>query len=61
MDLNGDGKFDDRDYILHEEFLGDNNNGGSSGGGGGDMGCLSWILVGLFVFQVIKWIAEAIY
>ena len=32
MDLNGDGKFDGRDYMLHEEFF--SNKGGSSGGGG---------------------------
>ena len=59
MDLNGDGKFDGRDYMLHEEFFG--NKGGSSGGGGGDSGCLTWVLVGLVVLQIFKWIAEIIY
>ena len=62
MDLNGDGKFDGRDYMLHEEFFGNTSgNGGSSSGGGGDSGCLTWVLVGLVVFQIFKWVAEIIY
>ena len=59
MDLNGDGKFDGRDYMLHEEFF--SNKGGSSGSGSGDSGYLTWVLVGLVVFQIFKWVAEIIY
>lgn len=63
MDLNGDGKFDGRDYMLHEEFFGNNSgNGGSSGGGSGcGFGCWTWILIGAIVFEFLKWIAGMIY
>ena len=52
MDLNGDGKFDGRDFLLHEEFLGDNNRSGGDSGGG-DAGCLAWIVLILFVLSII--------
>ena len=53
MDWNNDGKVDFQDHSLFHSQI--------SNGGGGDMGCLSWVLIGLVVFQIIKWIAEAIY
>ena len=61
MDWNNDGKVDFQDHSLFHSEISNGGGGGSSGGSGGDMGCLSWVLVGLVVFQIIKWIAETIY
>ena len=61
MDWNNDGKVDFQDHALFHSQISNGGCGGSSGGGGSDMGCLSWVLIGLVVFQIIKWIAEAIY
>ena len=60
MDWNNDGKVDFQDHALFNNEI-SNGGGGSSGGGGGETGCLTYVLIGLIVFQVIKWIAEAIY
>ena len=61
MDWNNDGKVDFQDHALFHSQISKGGGGGSSGGGGCDMGCMSWVLIGLVVFQIIKWIAEAIY
>ena len=61
MDWNNDGKVDFQDHALFHSQISNGGGGGSSGGGGSDTGCLSWVLIGLVVFQIIKWIAEAIY
>ena len=60
MDWNNDGKVDFQDHALFHSQI-SNGGGGGSSGGGNDIGCLSWVLIGLVVFQIIKWIAEAIY
>ena len=57
MDLNGDGKFDGRDFLLHEEFFGDKKGDGGNSGGGGP-GCLIWIAIGLLALQFLKWFIE---
>lgn len=60
MDWNNDGKVDFQDHALFNKEI---SKGGGDGGSssGGDSGCLMYVLVGLLVFQVIKWIAEIIY
>ena len=58
MDLNGDGRVDGRDFMLYDELYGDDNKENDpSGGGCGSTGCLGWVVVGLVVIQIIKWIA----
>lgn len=61
MDWNNDGKVDYKDHAIYDSEI--SNNGGSSGGGSGggfgdNGGCLTTILIGLFIFQIIKWIIE---
>ena len=64
MDWNNDGRVDYQDHgIINNELS--NNGGGSSGGGGGgggsfgdDGGCLTPLLIGLLIFEIIKWIIE---
>ena len=51
MDWNNDGKVDFQDYGMFES-------GNSDSGGVDDAGCLSWILVGLVVLQIFKWLVE---
>ena len=60
MDWNNDGRIDSQDHALFNNEI---SKGGGDGGssGGGDSGCLMYVLIGLLVFQVIKWIAEIIY
>ena len=53
MDWNNDGKVDFQDHALFHSQISNGGGGGSSGGGGSDMGCLSWVLIGLVVFQII--------
>ena len=54
MDLNGDGKFDGSDYLLQEEFFGDNTgNNDSSGIESGDVGCLPWVIIILIFWWLI--------
>ena len=60
MDWNNDGKVDFQDHALFNNKI---SNGGGGGGssGGDDSGYLMYVLIGLLVFQAIKWIAEIIY
>lgn len=53
MDLNGDGKFDGRDFLLHEEFFGDNNGNIGNSSGGDNIGCMPWVILILFILTVI--------
>ena len=50
MDWNNDGKVDWQDYALHQSAT-SNNGGGDSYVG--DTGCLSWILLGLFILYIL--------
>ena len=61
MDWNNDGRVDFKDHAIYDNEL--SNNGGSSGGGGGggfgdNGGCLTTILIGLLIFEIIQGIIE---
>lgn len=57
MDWNNDGKVDWNDHALFDSQI-SNGGGNSSGGGDGDTGCLSWVVIILFVLSVIDIISS---
>ena len=55
MDWNNDGKVDWKDYAILDSATSGSEKDNYSGGGG-DTGCLSVILIGLLVLQILKWL-----
>ena len=57
MDWNNDGKVDWQDHALFDSQI-SNGGGGGSSGGGSDMGCMSWVILILFILTVIDIISS---